>query len=279
MNVDLHLHTTASDGKLIPEEIVCSAAKLGFNIIAITDHDSVAGIPPALSAAQAFPELLVIPGIELNTDTPQSEVHILGYFLDYTNTELRLTLQQLRESRQLRGEKMVAKLHSLGLDIDWHRVQELAHGAPIGRPHVAQALLERGYVSSIKDAFVKYIGRDSPAYMKYTKLTPVESVKLIVTAQGLPVLAHPGGIDNLSELLGELTSVGLIGLEVFYDHYPPDTVDSLLAIANKYELIALGGSDFHGLEGESMEVPEIALPQESVEQLFTLAGKNSELEK
>ena len=278
MKIDLHLHTTASDGKLSPGEIVCSAAKLKFNIIAITDHDSVAGIAPALSAAQAFPDLLVIPGIEINTDA-SSEVHILGYFLDYANAELCLTLQQLRESRKLRGERMVAKLHSLGLDLDWYRVQELAQDAPIGRPHVAQALQEQGYVSSIKDAFTKYIGRDGPAYVKHTKLTPVEAVKLIVTAQGLPVLAHPGGIDNLSELLGELTSVGLIGLEVFYDHYPPDTVDSLLAIANKYELIALGGSDFHGLEGESMEVPEIALPQESVEQLFTLAGKNSELEK
>ena len=274
MKVDLHLHPTASDGKLTPEEIVHSAAKLGFNIIAITDHDTVAGIPPALSTAQDFPNLLNISGIEISTDAPQSEVHILGYFVDYTNTELCLTLQQLRESRWLRGEKMAAKLCSLGLNIDWHRVQELAQDAPIGRPHVAQALLEQGYVSSIKDAFVKYIGRDGPAYVKHTKLTPVEAVKLIITAQGLPVLAHPAEIGNLSVLLDELKSTGLVGLEVFYDHYSPDIVSRLLAIANKYGLIATGGSDFHGLEGETMiALAEIALPQESVKQLFTLAGK------
>ena len=278
MKVDLHLHTTASDGKLSPGEIVCSAAKLKFNIIAITDHDSVAGIAPALSAAQAFPDLLVIPGIEINTDA-SSEVHILGYFLDYANAELCLTLQQLRESRKLRGERMVAKLHSLGLDLDWYRVQELAQDAPIGRPHVAQALQEQGYVSSIKDAFTKYIGRDGPAYVKHTKLTPVEAVKLIVTTQGLPVLAHPAEIDNLGKLLDELKNAGMVGLEVFYDHYAPDIVDRLLALANRYELIAMGGSDFHGLEGESMALPELALPWESIERLFTLAGRGFELER
>lgn len=274
LKVDLHLHSIASDGKLSPEKIVSTAVRLCFNIIAITDHDSVFGIPPALAAAQAFSNLTVIPGVEINTDVTHGEVHILGYFLDYTNPELCSTLGRLRESRQLRGVEMVAKLRSLGLDLDWDRVQELAQGAPIGRPHIAQALLERGYVSSIKDAFVKYIGRDGPAYVERTKVTPVEAVELIVKAGGLPVLAHPAEINKLNELVGELKGAGLVGLEVFYDSYPPNVVTRLLAMAKQYGLITTGGSDFHGLEGESMEtLPEITLPRESLESLFTLAGK------
>ena len=272
MKVDLHFHTTASDGKLSSEEIVCLAAELGFNIIAITDHDSVDGLP--LASAQAFPNLLVIPGIEINTDVPRGEVHILGYFIDYTDSELCSTLKWLCNSRWDRAAKMVAKLRTLGIDIDWHHVQELAQGASIGRPHIAQALLEKSYVTSIKDAFVKYIGRDGPAYVEHFKLTPVEGVKLITTAQGLPVLAHPAEISNLRELLDELKSAGLIGLEVFYDCYSSDVINRLLTTANEYGLIPTGGSDFHGFEGESMaELPRIALPQQSVEQLFALAGK------
>jgi len=278
MKVDLHFHTTASDGRLSPEVLVRSAAELGFDIIAITDHDTVDGIAPALSAAQAFPRLQVIPGIEINTDVPDGEVHILGYFIDYVNPVLCSTLPQLHASRWNRALKMVAKLHDLGLDIDWHYVQELAQGACIGRPHVAQALLERGYAVSIRDAFAKYIGHGGPAYVERMKVTPTEAVKLITTAQGLPVLAHPADIGNLRELLNELECTGLIGLEVFYNGYSSDIISNLLMIADEYKLVPTGGSDFHGLENESMAgLPDIALPRESVERLFTLAGKKLEL--
>ncbi len=278
MKVDLHLHTTASDGKLTPQEIVYSTARLGFSLIAITDHDSVNGIPLALATAKAFPNLTVIPGIEINADIPPNTIHILGYFIDYTNPKLRSTLQWLHDLRQKRAERMVTKLRTLDIAVAWHRVQELAQDASIGRPHIAQALLEQGYVSSIKDAFDKYIGQGKPAYVEYTRLTPAEAVKLIKETQGLPVLAHPAGLSNLNELLDELKNVGLIGLEVFYSHYSSAIISRLLVIANKYELIPTGGSDFHGLDGESMDMlPEIALPRESVEQLFTLAGKSLEL--
>ena len=179
MKNDLHIHTTASDGRLSPAEVVRRATELGMETIAITDHDSVDGIPLALAAAQAFPNLRVIPGIEINADVPPNEIHILGYFIDYTNSELSASLQWLCKSRWDRAVKMVAKLRALGIDIDWHRVQQLAQGASIGRPHIAQALLEKGFVSSIKDAFVKYIGRDGPAYVEHAKLTPAEAVKLI----------------------------------------------------------------------------------------------------
>jgi predicted metal-dependent phosphoesterase TrpH len=271
MKVDLHIHTTASDGRLSPEEVVRVAAEQGLSVIAITDHDSLAGIEPALLAAKAVPSLRVIPGLEINTDIPDSEIHILGYFIDYQDKELKQALEKLRNSREARALKMITRLGELGIDIEWNRVLELAGGASVGRPHVAQAMLERGYISSFREAFTKYIGRLGPAYVERERLSPQEAVKLVANSRGLPVLAHPADIDNVEELVVNLKGVGLVGLEAYYDGYDQKLIDSLVHLAIKYRLITSGGSDFHGF-GVDNETPigGVDVPFDCVERLIAL---------
>jgi predicted metal-dependent phosphoesterase TrpH len=274
VKADLHLHTTASDGRLEPREIVSLAARVGLDVIAVTDHDTIEGVVPALAAAQASPSLTVIPGVEINTDVPRGEVHILGYFIDYTDKKLAATLQKLRDSRRERAQKMIAKLGKLGMKIDWQRVSELVRGGSVCRPHIAQALFEKGYVGSEKEAFDKYIGHDGPAYVERYKLLPIEVVKLILDAKGLPVLAHPADIAGLDELVPKLKAVGLVGLEVYYRDYSSEIVARLAKIAEKYDLIPTGGTDYHAFgDGLEVEIGGAITPARSVEQLFTLASK------
>jgi len=274
MSVDLHLHTTASDGRLTPEEVVRLAASKGLTVIAITDHDSVEGISPALKAAAAFPPLRVIPGVEINTDAPDGAVHILGYFMDYEDTEFRTTLKRLRQSRELRAQQMIDKLDGLGVHVDWQRVQELAAGGSMGRPHIAQAMLENGHISSFEEAFAKYIGRKGPAYVKRVRLSPVEAVQMVVKASGLPVLAHPADIGDLEALLRELKEAGLVGLEAYYNGYRRSTVQRLVGLAKKHGLLTSGGSDFHGLGnvGETA-IGGVNVPLDCAKRLIALADR------
>jgi predicted metal-dependent phosphoesterase TrpH len=274
MRADLHLHTTASDGKLTPQELVRKAVELKLDVIAITDHDSIEGVSPALEAAKSFPQLLVIPGVEINTDVPKGEVHILGYFIDYSKPELNRTLEELRNSRCERGKKMVAKLAELGIKVNWERVQELAEKGSIGRPHIAQAMLEQGYVSSLREAFDKYIGRNGPAYVERKKLTPIEAVKVVLEASGLPVLAHPADIEPLEPFLFEMKKAGIIGIEVYYNGYNSKTISQLKGFAMKLDLVACGGSDFHGIdEYIGADMGSVNLPGESVERLISLSKR------
>jgi len=274
VKTDLHLHSTASDGRLSPQELVKSAASLGLAVIAITDHDSVSGVAPALMAAEEYPGLRVIPGVEVSTDVPHGEVHVLGYFIDHRDPELINVLERLRNSRVLRGRKMVAKLADLGVPVEWQRVQEIAGRGSVGRPHIAQALLESGHVSSLKEAFAKYIRRDGPAYVEREKMTPEQMVELIVKAGGLPVLAHPSDIADLEELITRLQKVGLVGIEAYYNGYPQKVVNYLASLASKYGLVASGGSDYHGLENlDEIPMGGVAIPWECIAKLFALAGQ------
>ncbi len=274
--VDLHIHSTVSDGCLSPAEVVHKSAELGLTIIAIADHDSVDGIAPALAAANTFPWLKVIPCVEISTDVPQGEVHVLGYFIDYTDQKLRATLERLRNSRQERAQGMVAKLRSLGVHIDWQRVQEIAGSGSMGRPHIAQAMLEKGYIASIKEAFTKYISRNGPAYVEREKMTPAEAVELILQARGLPVLAHPFTTNEPETMVVELKAAGLIGVEAYYDSYTGDEINRLVALAEKHNLIATGGSDYHGLDTatETM-IGGVDVPMESAERLIVLAEQQA----
>jgi len=226
--VDLHLHSTASDGRFSPEEIVRESAEQGLTVIAIADHDNVDSIAPALAAARAFSGLKVIPAVEISTYVPRGEVHVLGYFIDYTSEELRVRLEKMRNSRRERARRMTAKLGNLGIHIEWQRVREIAGTGSIGRPHIAQAMLEKGYVASVNQAFAKYLGRDGMAYVEWEKMIPVEVVELILRANGLPVLAHPLTVDGLETAVIELKAAGLVGIEAYYNDYTADEVAGLV---------------------------------------------------
>jgi len=270
--IDLHLHSTASDGRFSPEEIVRKSAEQGLTVIALADHDSVDGVAPALAAARVFSGLKVIPGVEISTYVPRGEVHILGYFIDYTSEELRVRLERMRDSRRDRAQRMIAKLGDLGIHIEWERVQEIAGTGSMGRPHIAQALLEKGYVDSVSQAFAKYLGRDGLAYVEWVKMIPVEVVELILRANGLPVLAHPLTVDNLETVVTELKAAGLVGIEAYYKEYTADEVNGLVGLADRNHLITTGGSDYHGLEADTETmIGGAEVPIEAAERLIALA--------
>ena len=275
MKYDLHIHTTASDGRLSPGELVKLARSLNVGVISVTDHDSVGGIDKAILEAAKEPRIIVVPGVEINTDLATGELHVLGYFIDYKNPDFVIALERIRQSRVGRACQMIEKLRQLGVVVEWRRVLELARGESICRPHIAQAILENGYVSTEREAFDKYIGRDAPAYVEREKIHPVEAVSIIKKAGGLPVLAHPADIVDLDQMLGELIKAGLIGLEAYYAQYSKDTVNKLVRIASRYELLTTGGSDYHHFQ-DDLELPfgSVEIPRESVEQLFAMAGKN-----
>lgn len=269
---DLHTHSTYSDGSLTPTQLIERAVSRGLEVLALTDHDCTDGIAEALEAAQKHPRLLIIPGVELSTDLPQEEVHVLGYFLDWQNPRFQGRLARLRHSRLERGQKMLAKLKHLGIDVSWQRVKEIAGDGAVGRPHIALAMLEAGYISSLEEAFDRYLSRNGPAYVEREKITPAEAVQLLTDTSGLPVLAHPRDLQNLESLLEELKGAGLIGIEVYYQDYDQQTIERLLAIARQHDLLPLGGSDFHGIGGaHERDLGDIPFPFEPVEQLIALA--------
>ncbi len=230
------------------------------------------GIVPALEAAKAFPHLKVIPCVEISTDVPNGEVHVLGYFIDYTDHKLKATLERMRHSRRERACGMVAKLGKLGIHIEWQRVQEIAGSGSIGRPHIAQAMLEKGYIASVKEAFTKYISRNGPAYVKREKMTPQEAVKLLLRTNGLPVLAHPLTINDPEAIIIKLKTAGLVGIEAYYNNYTADEISKLVSLADRHGLITTGGSDYHGLDNTTETLIGGAdVPIESAEHLIALA--------
>jgi predicted metal-dependent phosphoesterase TrpH len=272
--VDLHVHSSASDGRFSPEDIVNKAAELGLAVIALSDHDTVDGIAPALLEARKYPRLKVIPAVEISTDMPEGQVHILGYFIDYTDTELVSSLADFRSSRERRARGMVEKLGNLGMEIDWTRVQEIAGDGAIGRPHIARAMLEKNYIESFGEAFDRYIGHGGPAYVPRDKMTPAEAVKMILKASGLPVLAHPSTTGDPEKIIDELKAAGLIGIEAYYKDYTAEEIEGWVKLATWHNLIATGGTDYHGIKdaGEVM-LGGTEVPMESVEKLVALADK------
>ncbi len=269
---DLHIHTNISDGKFSPQEIVEKSARLGLGTIAICDHDNTDGTPPALAAVCAFPRLRVIPGVEISTYAPGNEVHVLGYFMDFENPRLRNTLADSRNSRLGRAKEMIARLNKLNINISWQQVQQAADGSTVGRPHIAQVMLDKGYIKSFREAFDKYIGLGGPAYVERHKITPPEAVTLIKEANGLPVLAHPLTIEQPEKLIAGLKAAGLVGIEAYYNGYTKDERNTLSMLADKYNLIATGGSDYHGIDdsAETM-LGDAGVPPESAERLIALA--------
>lgn len=272
--IDLHTHSTASDGLYSPAELAQHAAQAGLRVLALTDHDTTDGLTEAARVAESL-DIDFIPGIEINTDAGGGEVHVLGYFLQYEQPAFQSVLSTLRDARVLRGQRMVERLNAQGVRISWERVREIARGS-VGRPHIAKALQEAGYVKSIGEAFDTYISNHSPAYVPRYRLTPDEAVRLIASANGLPVIAHPitlPGLDMLRQWLPELVRVGMVGLETYYGPYTKEQEVALLALANEYRLIPTGGSDYHGPGIHPTPLGGHYVPYEAVERLKAEAAK------
>lgn len=243
--VDLHIHTTASDGQLTSEHVIQLAAQYHLNTVAITDHDTTAGIFPAQEAARGVLE--VIPGIEIGARHDLAQVDILGYFIDIQHSGLQQRLATFRQDRLRRGQRTVERLAQLGLPVAWSRVVALAGGDSVGRPHIARAMVEAGYVQSVKEAFDRYLDSSQPAYIPRQTLTPQEAVDLIHAAGGVAVLAHPVFVADLPAVVDQLVAAGLDGIEVSYPEHTPEFEAQVREMALRHDLVMTGGSDFHGL--------------------------------
>jgi predicted metal-dependent phosphoesterase TrpH len=250
--------------------------------MAITDHDTVAGVAEAQATGRAC-GVEVLAGVEINTDVPGAEVHVLGYFVDPAHAELNEELARIREGRVGRAKKMAEVLTGMGAPIRFERILEIAGEGSVGRPHVAQALLEAGHISSYSEAFSKYIGRDSPAYVERMKFSPAEACALIRRAGGLPALAHPVHFDRWGKIktrfdegsvLPDMLDAGLAGLEVYYTGYDAVTIEQLLDKARRYGLLATGGTDFHGIRPSEPDLGGVYVPMKVVRRLKERAAAN-----
>ncbi len=266
--VDLHLHTTHSDGTLSPTELVDLCAGNGLRVIAISDHDSTEGVAEAQDAAVRH-GIEIIPAIELSTDVPDNEIHMLGYFVDIEDTGFQDLLRSFRAGREDRGKEMVERLCKLGLEITWEEVERIADGAAVGRPHIAQAMIEHGYVSEWQEAFDRYIGRTGPAYVERTRLEPEDAVQVLLDNGALPVMAHPLYYERedtqiLRRIVSQLKDAGMVGLEVHYGEFSDGEIHMLANIAAEFDLVPCGGSDYHASGKPGEIIPGEAGPPMSV---------------
>ena len=273
--VDLHMHTTFSDGQLTPTELVDLLASRGLQVASITDHDTTDGLDEAVAAASHYPELLLVPGIEISADHPsgQGDVHILGYFIDRRHAGLQVRLHQLQSEREDRGKHMVERLTEIGLPLDWERVVEIAGEGSVGRPHIAQAMVEKGYIASVKEAFDGYLNDDGKAYVDRARISIEETVALISDAGGVAVLAHPMYVHEFEALLPHLAEIGMAGMEVHYSEFGSEDQARLARLADANGLLPCGGSDYHGTGSTNEHLPGSAgPPMEVFNRLADLAG-------
>ena len=265
MRTDLHCHSTASDGALSPRGLVQLARKRAIDVIALTDHDTIAGHAEAIEAGLAF-GLRVIPGIEISALGEQGETHVLGYGVEPDDEATRATLLRLRATRESRAKRILSNLVRLGISIDFVEVKAIAGDGMIGRPHIARALVDKGAVSTTQEAFDVYLGEGKPAYAPNDALDPLQAIDLIHRAGGVAVLAHPAFTHgDVEALLGLMIGHGLDGIEVYYPKHTPEQTKRYAEIAREHGLLATGGSDFHGLTPDAQyEFGEIELPADTV---------------
>ncbi len=263
---DLHIHTRYSDSTSSPEEVVEQAYQQGLHCIAITDHDTVDGIRPAIESAKKY-DIEVIPAIELSSELQGKDIHILGYFFDYKNQNFVERLGYMQNSRMERMEEMILKLKNLGIDdIALEEVCALAESKSVGRPHLATIMKEKGWVKDFKEAFDKYLADDAPAYVPKFKQTPEEAIQFIHEAGGVAVLAHPM-LTNVDQLIAGFVRVGLDGLEVYCHCVSNMTISFYEGLAKKYNLLVTGGSDAHGNVKKHTYVGKVKIPYNIVEKL------------
>jgi hypothetical protein len=242
--IDLHTHTTASDGTLAPRELVRKAADNGVRVLAVTDHDSTGGLGEASEAARQH-GMTIVPGLEINCDVPGAEVHVLGYFVDHEAPWFQEFLRTQREERIARVYRIAERLAELGVPIDPAEVFAIVKEGSPGRPHVAQVMVQRGYVTSVREAFERYLRTNGPANVPRRRLTPVDAVAVIRRAGGVPSMAHPG-LAGRDEMIPDLVAAGLMGIETYYAEHTPSQVRAYLALCDRFGLVPTGGSDYHG---------------------------------
>lgn len=275
MAIDLHVHSNASDGAKTPRGLVAEAARMGLLAISITDHDTVAGQAAGQAAGVEF-GVQVIPGIEISADIRQAEAHILGYYIDYASDELQALTHRLIQGRVRRGRQMFDLLRDHAIKLDW---DEVIKGASpegfIGRGHLFRLMIAKGYVPEDKsrEMFLKYFAKDGLAYVEHFYITPAEAIRAIRQAGGVPVLAHPGRMNDDGAIYG-LVKEGIMGIEVFYPSHTPQQEAHYLAMARQLGLIATGGTDYHGHVGDrGVSMGGCSPPEEVLGQLWEAATK------
>lgn len=255
--LDLHLHTTHSDGSCTPTEVVNMAHRAAVTALAITDHDITTGIAEAIAVGQQC-GIEIIPGVEISSLAGSSEVHILGYFLDWQDFDLLERLKTLRDARHRRNPQIIERLQTLGIGITYDEVRSLAGTDSIGRPHIARVLMDKRVVASAKEAFDRFLAEGKPAYVSRELPSPAEAIRWIKAARGLAVLAHPTWVrvaeQPLIDLVRQLKADGLDGVEVYYSTHAARQTREYLSLAQQLGLLVTGGSDFHGLTKPDIEV-------------------------
>ena len=255
--IDLHLHTTHSDGSQTPAEVVRLAHEAGVSALAITDHDIPTGLPEAIAAGQEL-GIEIIPGIEISSRHGESELHVLGYFIKWQDAQLNERLMTLRESRHRRNPKIIELLQAAGIDITYDEVRAVAGSDSVGRPHIARVLMDKKVVTTAKEAFDRFLAEGKAAYVPRDLPAPVDAIRWIKDAGGLAVLAHPTWVKTtegtLTDLARQLKEQGLDGVEVHYSTHTPRQTRTYLSLAKQLGLLVTGGSDFHGMTKPDIEV-------------------------
>jgi len=273
--VDLHLHTTASDGVMSPSEIVRYAKAKGLQAIAITDHDTIGGIAEGLEEGEKL-GFEVIPAIEISAEYSPGSMHLLGYFIDTHHPLLNEKLGELQKARAERNPRMVEKLNRLGIQITYEEVLKASGGGQVGRPHFAQVLVEKHYVRNFQEAFDRFLKKGAPAYVDKFRFAPKEAIHFINEARGVAILGHPNtlglnGYSAMEHLLLELIQDGLKGIEVYYPEHSSSEISQYKSLAEKYGLLMTGGTDYHGIEKNGLDIGvgrgEMKLPYFLVEAL------------
>jgi predicted metal-dependent phosphoesterase TrpH len=265
--VDLHTHTTASDGTLDPPALLQKASELGIAYLGIADHDSTAGYEAVLPLQEQFPSVQLVPSIEINAEGTLA-CHLLGYFLDIKNAPLQKQLALYRQMRLERARAMIQKLQTMGISLEFDRVLALAKGGSVGRPHLADALIEKGVVRTRKQAFERFLKKDGAAYVPGNAPSAAEAIQLIRGAGGVPVLAHPCFYTSES-LIEQLVNEGLMGIEIYYPEHSRSLIKRYLEIVEHFGLVATGGSDFHGPRTGRTALGCVDVPESVIEHLKT----------
>lgn len=277
--IDLHMHSTFSDGSLTPSELVAMAVSRNLAAIALTDHDTTGGVPELLEAGQRA-GLRVIPGVEISVDFQPGTMHVLGYFLQAGNGPLEDALSLIREGRTDRNGQILAKLRKFGVDLTMEEVSSYAGEDVVARPHIAQAMVAKGYVKNNQEAFDRYLAKGKPGYCDRYRLEPEQGISLIRGAGGVPVLAHPSTVEKkpaeLRALVEQLKAAGLQGIEASYSEHSPEQERRYQQLARSLDLVPTGGSDFHGANNPQIRMGtgfgSLHVSDEIADELFARSG-------